>query len=65
MGDEYKVSVTDSPFCIIWHDRHSADWLTAFATPYPAVPDFPLFRGKNKALKNSPFISSSQHNGAL
>ena len=32
LGDEYKVSVTDSPFCIIWHDRHSADWLTAFAT---------------------------------
>ena len=24
-GDEYKVSVTDSPFCVIWHDRHSGD----------------------------------------
>ena len=35
------------------------------APPYPAAPDFPLFRGKNKALKISPFISSSQHNGAL
>ena len=33
--------------------------------PYPASPDFPLFRGQNKALKSSPFISSSQHNGAL
>ena len=33
--------------------------------PYPAAPDFPLFRGQNKALKSSPFISSSQHNGAL
>ena len=34
-GDEHKVSVTDSPFCVIWHDRHSADWLAALATPYP------------------------------
>ena len=24
-GDEYEVSVTDSPFCVIWHDRHSVD----------------------------------------
>jgi hypothetical protein len=24
--------------------------------PYPASPDFPLFRGQNKALKSSPFI---------
>ena len=24
-GDEYEVSVTDSPFCVIWHDRHSGD----------------------------------------
>ena len=32
LGDEYKVSVTDSPFCIIWYDRHSGDWLIAFAT---------------------------------
>ena len=39
-GDEYKVSVTDSPFCVIWHDKHSADWLAALASPYPAAPDF-------------------------
>ena len=64
-GDEYKFSVTDSPFCVIWHDRHSADWLAALASPYPASPDFPRKRGQNKALKSSPFISSSQHNGAL
>ena len=24
-GNAYKVSVTDSPFCVIWHDRHSSD----------------------------------------
>ena len=24
-GDKYKVSVTDSPFCVIWHDKHSGD----------------------------------------
>ena len=35
------------------------------APPYPAAPDFPRKRGQNKALKSSPFISNSQHNGAL
>jgi len=25
------------------------------APPYPAVPDFPLFRGQNKALQSNPF----------
>ena len=24
-GDEYEVSVTDSPFCVIWHSKHSGD----------------------------------------
>ena len=40
-GNAYKVSVTDSPFCVIWHDKHSAE-LSAFGryTPYPAAPDF-------------------------
>ena len=33
-------SVMGLAFCVIWHDKHSGDWLTAFATPYPAVPDF-------------------------
>ena len=64
-GNAYKVSVTGLAFYVIWYDRHSADWLAALASPYPAAPDFPLFRGQNKALKSSPFISSSQHNGAL
>ena len=40
-GDEHKVSVTVLPFCVIWHDRHSADWLAALASPYPAAPDCP------------------------
>ena len=26
-------SVTGLAFCVIWHDKHSADWLTTFATP--------------------------------
>ena len=34
-GDEYKVSVTGLAFYVIWHDKHSADWLAALATPYP------------------------------
>ena len=39
-GNAYKVSVTSLPFCVIWHDRHSGDWLAALASPYPATPDF-------------------------
>ena len=39
-GDEHEVSVTGFTFSAIWHDRHSADWLAALATPYPAAPDF-------------------------
>ena len=31
-GDAYKVSVTGLAFCVIWHDTHAGDWLTAFAT---------------------------------
>ena len=58
-GDEYKVSVTDSPFCVIWHDKHYADWLAALASPFPASPDFPLFRGQNKTPRNILFISGS------
>ena len=64
-GDEYKVSVTGLAFYIIWHEKHSADWLATLASPFPAAPDFPRKRGQNKALKSSPFISNSQHNGAL
>ncbi|WP_418249569.1 hypothetical protein, partial [Dialister succinatiphilus] len=47
------------------HENNSADWLATLASPYPAAPDFPRKRGQNKALKSSPFISNSQHNGAL
>ena len=31
-GNAYKVSVTGLPFCVIWHDKHAGDWLTAFTT---------------------------------
>ena len=24
-SDEYEVSVTDLPFCVIWHSKHSGD----------------------------------------
>ena len=41
-GDNYEVSVTGLAFYIIWHDKHSADWLAALASPYPASPDFHL-----------------------
>ena len=30
-GDEYKVSVTGLAFYVIWHEKHSADWLAALA----------------------------------
>ena len=45
-GDEYKVSVTRLAFCIIWYDKHSADWLAALASPYPAAPDCPRLQEK-------------------
>ena len=47
-----KVSVTGLVFYVIWHDKHSADWLAALASPYPASPDFPLFRGQNKTPRS-------------
>ena len=58
-GNAYKVSVTDSPFCVIWYDKHSADWLAALASPYPAAPDFPRKRGQNKTPRNTLFINGS------
>ena len=53
-GNAYKVSVTGLAFYVIWHDKHSADWLAALASPYPASPDFPLFRGQNKTPRGLP-----------
>ena len=58
-GNAYKVSVTRLAFYVIWYDNHSADWLAALASPYPASPDFSLFRGKNKTPRNILFISIS------
>ena len=58
-GDEYKVSVMGLAFCIIWHEKHSADWLAALASPYPATPDFPRKRGQNKTPRNTLFINGS------
>ena len=58
-GNAYKVSVTGFTFYVIWHDRHSADWLAALASPYPAAPDFPLCRGQNKTPRNTLFINGS------
>ena len=46
-GNAYKVSVTGFTFSVIWQNNHSADWLATLASPYPASPDFPLFRGQN------------------
>ena len=40
-GDEYKVSVTGLAFCVIWHNKHSGDWLTTFATPYTGCAGLP------------------------
>ena len=45
-GDEYKVSVTDLPFCVIWYDKHFADWLAALATPYPGCAGLPPVQGE-------------------
>ena len=52
-------SVTGLAFYVIWHDKHSADWLTAFASPFPATPDFPLCRGQNKTPRDNLLINGS------
>ena len=57
-GNAYEVSVTGLAFCVIWHDKHSADWLAALAPPIRAVPDFPLCRGQNKTPRS--LASSAQ-----
>ena len=54
-----KSALRDLLFCVMWHDKHSADWLAALASPYPAAPDFPLFRGKNKTPRSTLFINGS------
>ena len=58
-GNAYKVSVTGLAFYVIWYDKHSADWLAALASPYPASPDFPRKRGQNKTPRNTLFINGS------
>ena len=58
-GNAYKISVTGLAFCVIWHSKHSADWLAALASPYPASPDFPRKRGQNKTPRNTLFINGS------
>ena len=35
-----KSALRDLLFCVIGHDKHSADWLAALASPFPASPDF-------------------------
>ena len=44
-GNTYKVSVTGLAFSVIWHDKHSADWLAALATPYPGCAGLPPMQG--------------------
>ena len=44
-GNAYKVSVTGFTFSVIWHDKHSADWLAALATPYPGCAGLPPIQG--------------------
>ena len=44
-GNAYEVSVTDLPFSVIWHEKHSADWLAALATPYPGCAGLPPVQG--------------------
>ena len=46
-GDEYEVSVTDLPFCIIRYDRNSADWLAALASPLSGCAGLPPQFGRS------------------
>ena len=52
-------TLRDLPFCVIGQNNHSADWLAALASPFPATPDFPLCRGQNKTPRNTIFINGS------
>jgi len=49
-GNAYKVSITGFAFGVMGQNNHSADWLVALDSPYPAAPDFPRKRGQNKSL---------------
>ena len=40
-----KVSVTGLASGVIWHDKHSGDWLAALATPYPGCAGLPPMQG--------------------
>ena len=58
-GNAYKVSVTDLPFSVIWHDKHSADWLAALAPPIRLRRTSPCSGGQNKTPRNTFFINGS------
>ena len=51
IGDKYR-STGGTPLCFVHHhdSSHSAESAADAATPYPAPPDFPLFRGQNIPL---------------
>ena len=53
-GNAYKVSVTGFTFSAIWHDRHSADWLAALASPIRLRRTSPAVRSVNR--KEGPFM---------
>ena len=53
-GNAYEVSVTGFTFSVIWHEKHSADWLAALASPYPARRTSPAVRSVNR--KEGPFM---------
>ena len=47
---DYKISVTGFIFSVIWHDKHSADWLAALATPFRLRRTSPFAGGQNRFL---------------
>ena len=53
-----------SAFVLIRCEQHYGELAAIAATPYPASPDFPLFRGQNKPQISNRFISISRHSAA-
>ena len=53
-----------SAFGLIQYEQHYGELAAIAATPYPASPDFPLFRGQNKPQISTRFISISRHSAA-
>ena len=64
-GNVYKVSVTGLAFCIIWHEKHSADWLAALPPFGGCATTFPPQAGALQPVLNLESLMKKLPHGAL